>query len=232
MPESKTSKGAVAEVVSGEVIASRYPRNGRNAMRHPAKTAINRLFSVITFRSCLRKPVNHYIETECKQDSTSMDYLVQLLFSTLLGYLLGSIPFGLVLTRLFNAGDLRSIGSGNIGATNVLRTGNKGLAALTLVLDLLKGLRCCYPVVISRTGMRTAGRSRRFFRASLSGLAPVQRRQGCRDLCRYHVWIILAGRACIRRSMDIDPAGEAYVFACRFAGRRERAAGGIVFWSC
>src|SRR6185503_4724516 len=56
-----------------------------------------------------------------------------------LGYCLGSIPFGLVLTRLFGAGDLRTIGSGNIGATNVLRTGNKGAAAATLVLDAAKG---------------------------------------------------------------------------------------------
>jgi len=55
-----------------------------------------------------------------------------------LGYLLGSIPFGLVLTKLAGAGDLRSIGSGNIGATNVLRTGRKGLAAATLALDALK----------------------------------------------------------------------------------------------
>jgi len=55
-----------------------------------------------------------------------------------LGYLLGSIPFGIVLTRLAGAGDLRSIGSGNIGATNVLRTGRKGLAAATLLLDALK----------------------------------------------------------------------------------------------
>ena len=55
------------------------------------------------------------------------------------GYLLGSIPFGLVLTRLAGTQDLRSIGSGNIGATNVLRTGRKGLAAATLILDLLKG---------------------------------------------------------------------------------------------
>jgi acyl phosphate:glycerol-3-phosphate acyltransferase len=55
-----------------------------------------------------------------------------------LGYLLGSIPFGLVLTRMFGAGDLRKIGSGNIGATNVLRTGRKDLAAATLVLDALK----------------------------------------------------------------------------------------------
>ena len=55
------------------------------------------------------------------------------------GYLLGSIPFGLVLTRLAGTEDLRSIGSGNIGATNVLRTGRKGLAAATLLLDALKG---------------------------------------------------------------------------------------------
>ncbi|GGB25306.1 glycerol-3-phosphate acyltransferase [Sphingomonas metalli] len=57
----------------------------------------------------------------------------------LLGYLLGSIPFGILLTRAAGAGDLRQIGSGNIGATNVLRTGRKGLAAATLLLDLLKG---------------------------------------------------------------------------------------------
>ena len=57
----------------------------------------------------------------------------------LLGYLLGSIPFGLLLTRAAGLGDIRRIGSGNIGATNVLRTGNKGLAAATLLLDGLKG---------------------------------------------------------------------------------------------
>jgi len=57
----------------------------------------------------------------------------------LTGYLLGSIPWGILLTRIAGAGDLRAIGSGNIGATNVLRTGRKGLAAATLLLDLLKG---------------------------------------------------------------------------------------------
>lgn len=56
-----------------------------------------------------------------------------------IGYCLGSIPFGVLLTRWFGAGDLRAIGSGNIGATNVLRTGRKGLAATTLLLDGLKG---------------------------------------------------------------------------------------------
>ena len=62
-----------------------------------------------------------------------------LLAGFLAGYLLGSIPFGIVLTRLFGHGDLRQIGSGNIGATNVLRTGRKDLAAATLVLDAGKG---------------------------------------------------------------------------------------------
>jgi len=61
-----------------------------------------------------------------------------MLFALALGYLLGSIPFGLVLTRLAGKGDVRQIGSGNIGATNVLRTGSKPLAALTLILDCLK----------------------------------------------------------------------------------------------
>ncbi|MRG55589.1 glycerol-3-phosphate 1-O-acyltransferase PlsY [Phyllobacterium sp. SYP-B3895] len=62
-----------------------------------------------------------------------------LLFALAFGYLLGSIPFGLILTRMAGLGDVRSIGSGNIGATNVLRTGNKKLAAATLLLDMLKG---------------------------------------------------------------------------------------------
>lgn len=65
---------------------------------------------------------------------------MQWIFALGLGYALGSIPFGLVITRLAGAGDLRAIGSGNIGATNVLRTGRKGLAAATLLLDLFKGL--------------------------------------------------------------------------------------------
>jgi len=64
-------------------------------------------------------------------------------FSTIValivGYLLGSIPFGLILTRLAGSGDIRQVGSGNIGATNVLRTGRKGLAAATLLCDMLKG---------------------------------------------------------------------------------------------
>ena len=59
--------------------------------------------------------------------------------AAIVGYLVGSIPFGLIFTQLAGYGDVRQIGSGNIGATNVLRTGNKGLAAATLVFDVLKG---------------------------------------------------------------------------------------------
>jgi glycerol-3-phosphate acyltransferase PlsY len=66
--------------------------------------------------------------------------LLLLLAPFLLGYLLGSIPFGLLLTRAAGLGDIRKVGSGNIGATNVLRTGRKGLAAATLLLDALKGV--------------------------------------------------------------------------------------------
>ncbi|CAM5766887.1 glycerol-3-phosphate acyltransferase [Labrys miyagiensis] len=65
--------------------------------------------------------------------------MVDLIAAVLLGYLLGSIPFGLILTRAAGLGDIRSIGSGNIGTTNVLRTGRKDLAAATLLLDAIKG---------------------------------------------------------------------------------------------
>lgn len=71
----------------------------------------------------------------------------EMLYALALGYLLGSIPFGLLLTRLAGKGDLRKVGSGNIGATNVLRTGSKSLAALTLILDCLKATAA---ILISR----------------------------------------------------------------------------------
>ena len=64
---------------------------------------------------------------------------MELLIVTLYSYILGSIPFGLILTKFAGLGDIRKVGSGNIGATNVLRTGNKFIAALTLLLDGLKG---------------------------------------------------------------------------------------------
>jgi acyl phosphate:glycerol-3-phosphate acyltransferase len=77
------------------------------------------------------------------------------LLALIAGYLLGSIPFGLLLTQAAGLGDVRSIGSGNIGATNVLRTGHKGLAAATLVLDCLKGTLAVW--LINELARRFAG---------------------------------------------------------------------------
>lgn len=86
-----------------------------------------------------------------------------------LGYLLGSIPFGLLLTRGAGAGDLRSIGSGNIGATNVLRTGRKDLAAATLALDAIKGtVAVLLGAQLSPEGAMIAG-----FGAFVGHIAPV-----------------------------------------------------------
>jgi glycerol-3-phosphate acyltransferase PlsY len=77
----------------------------------------------------------------CKGEGVNTEVLwIAPTVALLAGYLLGSILFGVILTRMAGAGDLRSIGSGNIGATNVLRTGRKGLAAATLLLDALKGV--------------------------------------------------------------------------------------------
>ncbi|MXO85649.1 glycerol-3-phosphate 1-O-acyltransferase PlsY [Altererythrobacter aurantiacus] len=76
-----------------------------------------------------------------------MDFATENVWALLLGYLFGSIPFGLLLTRMAGMGDVRKIGSGNIGATNVLRTGNKAVAAATLALDLAKGL---LPVLLAK----------------------------------------------------------------------------------
>ena len=83
---------------------------------------------------------------------------MSLLLALLFGYLLGSIPFGLLITRAAGGPDVRTIGSGNIGATNVLRTGRKGLAAATLVCDMLKGT---VAVLRRRTLCRSRGRARR-----------------------------------------------------------------------
>ena len=84
--------------------------------------------------------------------------LTEKIIALAFGYLLGAIPFGLILTKLAGAGDVRSIGSGNIGATNVLRTGRKDLAAATLILDALKGtLAVLVAAQFSRDAMIIAG---------------------------------------------------------------------------
>ena len=73
-----------------------------------------------------------------------MEFIIVFLYS----YLLGSIPFGLIITKIFLKKDIRKIGSGNIGATNVLRSGKKSLAALTLLFDIFKGYTCVYMTII------------------------------------------------------------------------------------
>ena len=73
--------------------------------------------------------------------------MIEIILLVILSYLCGSIPFGLILTKIFNRKDIRKIGSGNIGATNVLRTGNKLLALATLSFDILKGF---LPVLFSK----------------------------------------------------------------------------------
>lgn len=75
-----------------------------------------------------------------------MSSTLSIFFLLLLSYISGSVPYGLLLARLAGLGDVRQVGSGNIGATNVLRTGNKGVAAATLLLDFLKGLA---PVLVA-----------------------------------------------------------------------------------
>ena len=128
----------------------------------------------------------------------------EMLYAIALGYLLGSIPFGLLLARSGGKGDVRDIGSGNIGATNVLRTGSKGLAALTLMLDCLKAtaaillarqlwgdeigafaaagamLGHLYPVWLGFKG----GKGVATLLGVLIALLPLGRRNLCRDLDR------------------------------------------------
>jgi glycerol-3-phosphate acyltransferase PlsY len=93
-----------------------------------------------------------------------------LLLALAIGYLLGSIPFGLLLTRFAGKGDVRAIGSGNIGATNVLRTGSKPLAALTLLLDALKATAA---ILISRELLGPAAESFAAAGAMIGHLYPV-----------------------------------------------------------
>ncbi len=108
--------------------------------------------------------------TSAPEAVTLADQLIGRVFPFIFGYSLGAIPFGLILTRLAGLGDIRSIGSGNIGATNVLRTGNKKLAAGTLLLDALKGTAAV--LIGSRVGRASGSKpTLRFSAGSAPSLA-------------------------------------------------------------
>ncbi len=150
----------------------------------------------------------------------SLALLVALAF----GYLLGSIPFGLLLTRAAGLGDVRNIGSGNIGATNVLRTGNKKLAAATLLLDMLKGTAAVLIAGIYGTEPRHRRRPRRLPRPPLPGLAGLQGRQGRRHLHRRAARPDVAGRRCSSaRSGSRSPAVFRYSSLSALAACSRRA---------
>lgn len=95
--------------------------------------------------------------------------MTNVVLALIVAYLLGSIPFGLILTKLAGKGDVRKLGSGNIGATNVLRTGNKGLAAVTLILDIAKGAAGVYAAAHTDPNLMPVGG----FAAFLGHLYPV-----------------------------------------------------------
>ena len=141
-----------------------------------------------------------------------------------LGYLLGSIPFGLILTKLAGTQDLRSIGSGNIGATNVLRTGRKGLAAATLLCDALKGT---VAVIIAGYYGGPNAAMLAALGAFLGHLFPVwlqlQGRQGRRGLYRRADRPVLAGSHRVLRVLDFDRRHHALLLALG-AGRKFRHA--------
>ena len=122
-----------------------------------------------------------------------------------IGYMLGAVPFGLVLVYLATGQDIRTIGSGNIGATNVLRTGHKGLALLTLVLDALKGAIAYFiSQFLAVTRQCRLCRIWGCYRPLFSAMAEIQGRQRCGHRhgcdCRY----LASGRACDGRQLAAD----------------------------
>ena len=151
--------------------------------------------------------------------------LVLLLGPFLMGYLLGSIPFGLLLTRAAGLGDIRNVGSGNIGATNVLRTGRKGLAAATLLLDALKGVVAV--LIADQVGQIAAVGAAAG--AVLGHMFPVwlgfKGGKGVATDARRHVGPVVAGRrdrlrglAAVRRALPLLLAGR----PAQRRGRRHR----------
>ena len=156
-----------------------------------------------------------------------MSYVLAFAF----GYLLGSIPFGLLLTRAAGAPDIRTIGSGNIGATNVLRTGRKWLAAVTLFCDMFKGTVAV--LVAKHFGIDAALAAG--LGAFVGHLFPVwlevQRRQRRRDLHRCAHRSLLAGGIGILRDLAFDCRSIPIFITCRIDSERPHAPWPLGFWS-
>jgi glycerol-3-phosphate acyltransferase PlsY len=162
--------------------------------------------------------------------------LIGYIAAALLGYLLGSIPFGLVITKLAGLGDIRAIGSGNIGATNVLRTGRKDLALATLLLDAGKAglafLICWQGALVwlqTRGGVDPASVNSDAYSIGLIGGAfafvghcfPVWK--GRRHLYRIAARSGVAGRACLGRDVAGGCFPRPHVVARRTCGLRGRS---------
>ena len=141
------------------------------------------------------------------------------ILAAIVGYLLGSIPFGLLLTRIAGHGDIRDIGSGSIGATNVLRTGNKTLAALTLVFDVLKGSAAVLVGAAWSEEAALAGGAAVDRRPHVPGVARLSRRQGGGDRVGGPHRDRLAGGA-RRRPHMARHRGRLPLFLARRPGRR------------
>ena len=157
-----------------------------------------------------------------------MNSIIHDIVALAIGYLLGSIPFGLLLTRLAGTTDLRAIGSGNIGATNVLRTGRKDLAAATLLLDGLKGTAAALIGALAFAGRWRDCRPCGVDRPCRAGLAAIQGRQGRCDVPWRALWAQLADGADFLRRLAVGGGAVAILVAWRADRERDGASGPVL----
>ena len=143
-----------------------------------------------------------------------MSALTIIFLSVLFGYLLGSIPFGLVLTKMAGLGDIRTVGSGNIGATNVLRTGRKDLALATLLLDSGKGALAVGAAHLLGLHPEAAGTAA-FVGHCFPAWLKFQRRQGGCNISRHPPRPALASRSDCIAHLVVRRFGSSTILPCR-----------------